>query len=55
MAEKKGFWATLFGGSNHGGCCNMEIVEEPKKKGCCCSMEIVEENDPQTDTESKKV
>ena len=39
MSEKKGFFASLFGGNKSGGCCNMEIVEEPKKKGGCCDME----------------
>lgn len=43
MSEKKGFFASLFGGNKSSGCCNMEIVEEPKKKGGCCDMEIVEE------------
>lgn len=51
MDEKKGFWATLFGG---GGCnCGMSIEEENadnkkkpvKKKGGCCDMEIVEDAD----------
>lgn len=42
MSEKRGFFAGLFGGSKSGGCCNMEIVEEPKKKSCC-DMEIVDE------------
>lgn len=48
MAEKKGFWASLFGG---GGCdCGMSIEEEKtdnkkpaKKKGGCCDMQIIEE------------
>lgn len=53
MSEKKGFFASLFGGSKSGGCCNMEIVEEPKKQGGCCDMEIVEE-DSQQDTGSEK-
>ena len=43
MSEKKGFFASLFGGNKSGGCCNMEIVEEPKKKGGCCDMEIIPE------------
>lgn len=43
MSEKKGFFAGLFGGNKSDGCCNMEIVEEPKKKGGCCNMEIVPE------------
>ena len=43
MSEKKGLFASLFGGSKSGGCCNMEIVEEPKKKGGCCDMQIVED------------
>ncbi len=43
MSEKKGFFAALFGGGKSGGCCNMEITEEPKKKGGCCDMEITEE------------
>lgn len=28
MSEKKGFFASLFGGNKSGGCCDMEIVEE---------------------------
>lgn len=48
MAEKKGFWASLFGG---GGCdCGMSIEEEKadnkkpaKKIGGCCDMQIIEE------------
>lgn len=47
MSEKKGFIAGLFGGSKSGCCCNMEIVEEPKKKGGCCDMEIVAEDSQQ--------
>lgn len=43
MSEKKGLFASLFGGGKSGGCCNMEIVEEPEKKGSCCDMEVVEE------------
>lgn len=43
MSEKKGFFSSLFGSSKSGGCCSMEIVEEPKKKGDCCNMEIIEE------------
>lgn len=43
MSEKKGFFASLFGGNKSGGCCSMEIVEEPKKSGGCCDMEIVPE------------
>lgn len=44
MSEKKGFLGGLFGSKKGGGgCCNMEIVEEPKKKGGCCDMEIVPE------------
>lgn len=53
MSEKKGFFVSLFGGSKSGGCCNMEIVEEPKKKSGCCDMEIVEE-DSQQDTGAEK-
>ena len=34
MSEKKGLFASLFGGNKSGGCCNMEIVEE--KAECCC-------------------
>lgn len=49
MAEKKGFFASLFGG---GGCsCGMSIEEEKadnkrstKKKGGCCDMQIIEES-----------
>lgn len=48
MAEKKSFWASLFGGS---GCdCGMSIEEEKtdnkkptKKNGGCCNMQIIEE------------
>ena len=53
MAEKKGFWATLFGG----GCdCGMEVEEAvaPKKKtkkGGCCDMQILEEVKKVADTE----
>ena len=48
MAEKKGFFATLFGRKSSGGCCNMEITEEPQKKKCgCCEMQIVEEDKEQ--------
>lgn len=28
MSEKKGIFATLFGGGHSSGCCNMEITEE---------------------------
>ena len=28
MSEKKGFFATLFGGRHSNGCCNMEITDE---------------------------
>lgn len=35
MSEKKGFFASLFGGNKSGGCCNMEIVEEPEGGSCC--------------------
>lgn len=45
MAEKKGFWAGLFGCG-----CGMSIEEEKadnkkptKKKGGCCDMQIIEE------------
>lgn len=48
MSEKKGFWASLFGGGSGGGCCNMQIVEEPKKKGGCCDMEIIPEDGEET-------
>lgn len=53
MAEKKGFWATLFGG---GGCdCGMVFEEDtaPKKKtkkGGCCDMQILEEDDNEENT-----
>lgn len=53
MSEKKGFFASLFGGGKSGGCCNMEITEEPEKKSGCCDMEIVED-DSQQDDESQK-
>lgn len=45
MSEKKGFWKSLFGGGSSGGCCNMQITEEPQKKGCCCDMQIIEEDE----------
>ena len=50
MSEKKGFWASLFGGS---GCdCGMTVEEDktneqkkrPPKAGGCCGMKIVEED-----------
>lgn len=49
MAEKKGFFANLFGG----GCnCGMSVEEEKevnkkpvKKEGCCCDMQIIEDTD----------
>lgn len=41
MSEKKGFFASLFGGNKSGGCCNMEIVEE--KAGCCCGSDEAQE------------
>ena len=49
MSEKKGFFATLFGG-NSGNCCNMQVIPDDKrdknsKKGGCCNMEIIEEED----------
>lgn len=58
MAEKKGFWASLFGG---GGCdCGMSIEEEKadnkkptKKKGGCCDMQIIEETEGKTADEGK--
>lgn len=37
-----GIISNLFGGKKKGGCCDMEIVEEPKKKGGCCDMQIIE-------------
>ena len=43
MSEKKGIFARLFGRKESSGCCNMEIVEKPTKKGSCCDMEIVPE------------
>ena len=51
MAEKKGFWASLFSGKSKGGCCDMKIVDEdePKKKGGCCDMKIVEDEDSEKD------
>ena len=53
MSEKKGLFASLFGGSKSGGCCNMEIVEESKKKGGCCDMQIVEDNSQEETGEAK--
>lgn len=41
MSEKKGFFASLFGGSKSGGCCSMEIVEE--ETGCCCGSDAAQE------------
>lgn len=35
MSEKKGMFGGLFGAKKSGGCCNMEIVEEPQT-GCDC-------------------
>ena len=36
MSEKKGFLGGLFGSKKGGGgCCNMEIVEEPEGGSCC--------------------
>lgn len=31
MREKKSFFAALFGGGQSGGCCHMEITEEPEQ------------------------
>ena len=53
MSKKKGLFASLFGGSKSGGCCNMEIVEEPKKKGGCCDMQIVEEDSQEETGEAR--
>lgn len=59
MSEKKGILGALFGGKSGGGCCNMEIVEEPKKKRSgCCDMQIVEETEqadccPETQSRQK--
>ena len=56
MSEKKGFWASLFGGGSSG-CCDMQITEEPVKKGGCCGMEIIQEdNEEKTgkDTSTQK-
>lgn len=58
MAEKKGFFASLFGG---GGCdCGMSIEEDKaegkkpaKKKGGCCDMQIIEETDDKSDDGKK--
>lgn len=36
MSEKKGFLGGLFSGKKSGGCCGMEIVEEPEGGSCCC-------------------
>ncbi|MCB7321154.1 hypothetical protein [Lacrimispora sp. 210928-DFI.3.58] len=57
MAEKKGLWATLFGGS---GCnCGMSLEEDPApkkkaKKGGCCDMQITEEDDEEENSEYKQ-
>ena len=40
MSEKKGFFSGLFGGKK-GGCCNMEIIEEP---ACDCGGASTMEN-----------
>ena len=54
MSEKKGFLGGLFGSKKGGGgCCNMEIVEEPKKKGGCCDMQIVEDDSQEETGEAK--
>ena len=41
MSEKKGFFASLFGGNKKGGCCDMEIV--PEETGCDCGGACCEE------------
>ena len=53
MSKKNGILSGLFGGSKSGGCCDMEIVEEPKKKGGCCELEIIEEDLDQDDASEK--
>lgn len=55
MSEKKGLFASLFGSSKSGGCCNMEIVEEPKKKGGCCDVQIVEDDLQEETGEAKNL
>lgn len=61
MAKKKGILGSLFGGmsgkcdcgmeikeethSKSGGCCNMEIVEQPEETSCCCCGEIDKKED----------
>ena len=32
MSEKKGLFASLFGGSKKGGCCDMQIVEDDSQE-----------------------
>lgn len=37
MSEKKGIFSGLFGSKKHGGCCNMEIIEDTAACDCGCS------------------
>lgn len=58
MSRKKGFLGKLFSGKQSGGCCNMEITEEPVKKSGCCDMQIIEEREREenvTDDSSSSV
>lgn len=41
MSEKKGLFASLFGGNKSGNCCNMEILNEETE--CCCGSDAVQE------------
>ncbi|MDO4943164.1 MAG: hypothetical protein Q4E73_10070 [Lachnospiraceae bacterium] len=55
MVEKKGFWATLFGGRCD---CGMDFEEDTgtkkkTKKGGCCDMQILEEDDNEESDRNK--
>ena len=56
MSSKKGFFSNLFGGKSSSGCCNMEIVEEPKKEKSsgCCDMQIVPESGTDSSTKEQE-
>ena len=50
MSEKKGFLGSLFGSKKgSGGCCNMEIVEEPEGGSCCCGSSCTPETTAQAE------
>jgi small redox-active disulfide protein 2 len=50
MSEKKGFFNGMFG-KKQGGCCNMEIVEEP---ACCCGSAPTESKEKSSGTSGNK-